>query len=155
MQAQDVKQFFRTQLETAKSDYLKDLDAFEVGQLGASPGGSARTPLDMTFEIAHVNRRLAKRIRGEQVEPFKFEGWMKAPEGYEATAKEAVSSSFDEVIEAWQNVPENELMRTIPLPDGTTTNPLDLIWTVTYHTGYHDGQLNYLQSMGGDEKVHW
>ncbi len=150
----DVQAFFSKQLESVKSDYLKDLKAFALEQRGTSPGGSARTPLDLTYEVAHVNRRLAKRIRGDEVEPFPNDGWMKAPEGYGTTASEAFASSMDEVIQAWNNLPENELFRPIQLAK-EVTHPLDLVWMVCYHTGYHDGQLNYLQSFYGDEKVHW
>ncbi len=150
----DVKAFFAEQLETVKGDFLADLTALEGSQVNTAPGGVARTPLDLAYEVSFVNRRMGKRIRGEAVEPFP-EGFMRAPEGYDLeAAKLDFSSTMDELIATWDNLPADELFRPIQLPT-EVTHPIDLVWLACYHTGYHDGQLNYLQSMYGDEKVHW
>ncbi|MEZ0327939.1 MAG: DinB family protein [Fimbriimonas sp.] len=149
----EIQDFFTQRLEAVKSDFLKDLDAFTPDQQSSSPGGSARTPLDLAYEVAFVNNRMAARIRGDEVGPFP-QGWMKAPEGYAAKAREEFAASMDAIISAWSSLPPNELLRPIQLPT-EVTHPLDLMYLVCYHTGYHDGQLNYLQSFYGDEKIHW
>lgn len=152
----EMKAFFAEKLREVKGAYLDDLNAMSDDDLGTSPGGAARTGFDYTYETAYVNRRIAKRLRGEEPEPFPGDGWMKAPD--EAKSKQAaidsLTASMDEVIAAWDALPENDLGRVIPLAKGQT-NPLDMAFLCVYHTGYHDAQLNFVQSLKGDTKMNW
>ena len=151
-----MKAFFTEKLQGAKRAYLDDLNAMSEDDLGTSPGGAARTAFDYTYETSFVNRRVACRLRGEDPGAFPNDGWMKAPN--EAKSKQAAienfSASMDEVIAAWDALPETDLDRAIPLANGQT-NPLDVVFLCVYHTGYHDAQLNYVQSLNGDTKMNW
>ena len=82
---------------------------------------------------------------------------MKAPDEFriKEVAISDFSASVDEVIAAWDAVPDSEIEREIVLPSGDTTNPMKLAGLAFFHTGYHDAQLNYLQAIFGDEAVHW
>lgn len=153
MQPSDLKDYMRKSLESTRDTYLKDLEAMSPELLTASPGGSARSAMDMTYEVAFFNRRMAKRMRGEPVEPFKFEGWMKAPADF-TDPQGALRDSMDELIAAWDATPDAELGRVIEIPSGTTS-PFDLAYFAIRHVNYHDAQLNYIQSLQGDDKMHW
>lgn len=156
MQPSELKSYFRKQIESVRDDYIRDLEAMPDEQLASAPGGSARSPYDLTFEVAHVNRRLAKRMRGEDPGPWGFEGWVKAPAEFKNRQKaiDAVRDSMNEVLASWESVPESEVNREIKIPSGMTS-PVDLAFMCAYHTGYHDAQLNYLQTLHGDDKTHW
>ncbi len=156
MTPSDLKAFFRKQIETVGADYAKDIEALSEEQLAATPGGTARSGLDISYEVSVVNNRIASRIRGEDPGPWPFEGWVKAPEGFggKDRAQRAVSDSIAAVLAAWDSVPEGELNREIKLKTGQT-NPLDLAFMCAYHTGYHDAQLNYVQALHGDDETHW
>ena len=140
----------------AKKRYLDDLSAMSEELLTKSPGGCARTPADFTYEVNIINRRIAKRLRGEDPGPFKFEGWMKAPE--DQNSKQTIVREFEsttkEIEDALANVPEDEMLRTIQLPNDTTT-PYDLVTFCAMHIGYHCAQLNYLQTLHDDGEMHW
>ena len=71
-----------------------------------------------------------------------------------AAAIENVKSSLDEVLEAWNALPAQDVFRTVQLKSGEA-HPLDFAFMAAYHTGYHDAQLNYIQSLNGDMAVHW
>jgi hypothetical protein len=157
MTAAEIKSFFSEQIRAVKADYVKDLEALSEEQLGQSPGGGARSAFDFTYEVGFVNNRIAQRLRGETPEFFEDKGWILAPEEYRSkeTAIGFLSESMDQVVEAWEAVPESDIRKPITTQTGGQTNPLDLAFMCAYHTGYHDAQLNYLQAIHGDTAVHW
>lgn len=138
------------------TDYLNDLRAMDHALLDRSPGGVARSPYDFTYEIVFINKRIAKRLRGEDPGPYKFEGWMSAPA--EFRNKEhciaEVESSTEEVVAALSKVGDADLEREIALPTGSTS-PLQLANMAASHLNYHDAQLNYIQAINGDGEMHW
>ncbi|HXH59786.1 MAG TPA: DinB family protein [Fimbriimonadaceae bacterium] len=136
--------------------YLEDLEAMSEEALTTCPGGCARTPADFTYEIVTLNRRIAKRLRGEDPGPSKFDGWIKAPAEFnnKATIIAEFTDSSKEIEDALAKIPEDEMLRTIQLPKDTT-NPYDLVLFASYHTGYHCAQLNYIQTLGNDAEIHW
>lgn len=152
----DVHAFLRQRFVDAGNNYLADLEALTPDQLNTSPGGVARTAYDYTYEVAYVNRRIATRMRGETPEPFP-QGWMIAPDEFRhrTTAVDAVKDSVDQVLQAWDAIPISEIDREIPLANGAKTDPADLMFLAANHTSYHDAQLNFLQSLLGDGKMHW
>lgn len=151
----DFKSKAQEAFKHSKDHYLDDLNAMSEEALTTCPGGCARTPADFTYEIIVINKRIAKRLRGEDPGPFAFEGWMKAPEGYDkATIINEFTTTCEEIETALAAVPQDEMLRTIQLPNDTTT-PYDIVRFTAYHIGYHDAQLNYIQSLANDGEMHW
>lgn len=153
----DFKNHIATRIRDAAKCYVGDMEALTQDQLNTSPGGSARSPFDFTYEVIFVNRRLARRIRGETPDPVNFEGWIVAPDEYK-NKEYAISefkSSVDDVLNAWNGLDEADFEKPIPLPQGEPTNPAKLGSLCATHIAYHDAQLNYLQAMLGDGEMHW
>jgi hypothetical protein len=154
--AYDFKTKAQEAFKHSKDHYLDDLNAMSQEALTTSPGGCARTPADFTYEIIVINKRIATRLKGEDPGPFKFEGWMKAPE--ELCDKDALIKEFtatcEDIESALSAIPGDEMLRTIQLPKDTT-NPYDLVRFTAYHMGYHDAQLNYIQALANDGEMHW
>ena len=154
--AYDFKTKAQEAFKHSKDHYLDDLNAMSEEALTTSPGGCARTPADFTYEIIVINRRIAKRLRGEDPGPMAFEGWLTAPD--ELKSKDALIKEFtatcEEIERALSAIPSDEMLRTIQLPKDTTT-PYDLVRFTAYHTGYHDAQLNYIQALANDGEMHW
>lgn len=156
MSLETVKAYLSKQLENSRDGYLKDLEAMSEEDLLNGMGGAERKGIDFTYEVAYVNRRFATRLRGETPEPWPDGGWIVAPDNQKSKEQAIanVRESMDELIDAWNAVPADQITRVIELPSGQTS-PLDLVFSCCWHNGYHDGQLNYIQELKGDLAMHW
>lgn len=156
MDAERFKSYLAEQVRGAKDKYLKDLEALDEGALRSSPGGTARTPYDFTYEVVYVNRRIAARLRGEDPGPFSGEGWIRAPEDCQNKVRMATDlrESTDAVLKAWEALPSTELEKKIPVANSETT-PIEMMTLCSVHLNYHDAQLNFLQTLLGDDEMHW
>lgn len=151
----DVKDYAESSLRGARDRYIQDLEALTADQLDASPGGSARSPYDFTYEVVIVNRRFVNRLRGETPPPWP-EGWIVAPSEFrdKATAIAELRASVDEIFAEVDPVPAAEYDRAVPVSDGSMTT-FALVCFVANHIMYHGAQLNYVQALLGDESMHW
>ena len=153
-----AKEFLSKGLRDAAKAFVGDLEAMPQEVLEKSPGGVARTPFDYSYEIALINKRVAARLRGEDPGPWPFADvkWVTCDPDFAEKDKmvEFVRASFEEVCSAWDAFDESKLTEPIKLPSGET-NALDLASMAFSHSVYHDGQLNYAQSISGDDEMHW
>jgi len=152
-----MKEFFGKQIESARDLYLKDLEAMSQEDLGKSAGGAARKPFDFTYETVFVNRRVAKRMRGETPEPIAGDdGWMTAPAEFcdKAKAIAEFRDSMDQILAAWSSVDEAKIFDPIAMPSGDSSLAY-FAHFACIHSSYHDAQLNYHQAIHGDDKMHW
>lgn len=151
----DLRAHVMKQIGDALGLYLADLEAMSDEVLAQAPGGSARSAYDMTYEVCHIHRRIAKRLKGEHLEPMDpSKGWMRAPEEFrnKTAAITEMKESAAAMIAGLEA--EADFNRAIPLPTGTTS-PLDLASLAAVHLMYHDAQLNYIQSLNDDVAMHW
>jgi hypothetical protein len=143
-------------IEGAGKDYVKDLESLTTDHLTASLGGAARKGADFSYEVAIVNQRVAARLRGDDPGPWPFEAWATVPE--EHASQEAlidlVSKSVSEVTEALASLSDEELIAPVMIGENETSR-YKLASVVLIHLSYHDGQLNYIQSLNGDAEIHW
>ncbi len=151
-----TKELVRVWLEDSKRHYLSDLESLSDAQLREPIGGECRTPYDFTYEASTVCRRWISRIEGEPLGETSAGPGTRAPEEFQnrQVAEQAFASAMDALIATWDALPEGELLRPIETPGGPTS-PLDLAILAVYHAGYHNGQLCFIQSHGGDKEVHW
>jgi len=153
-----AKELFVKEIESVRDSYLKDLEAMSPEQLGKSPGGSARTPYDFTFEAVFVNDRIATRLRGETPSPVANDDtWITAPADFcdKQKAINGFRDSMNKIIDAFTKADESKLLDPIMMANGSETCLLKLAYFACMHNSYHDAQLNYLQALSGDDKVHW
>lgn len=150
----DLKDHMRERLLEAKTDYLDDLNAMDEETLAWSPGGVARCAYDFTYEIVFVNKRIATRLEGGDPGPAVDDGWMTAPAEFrdKAVAIAEYTDAIDRIIAAWDST--DDIDREIQLAK-STTSPYKLANMACHHVAYHDGQLNYIQALRGDDKVNW
>lgn len=151
-----LKQHLRDSMSQNTKLFLDDLKAIPDEQLSVSPGGCARTPADLSYEVSFVARRIAMRFRGETPDPWTPMPWTKAPEGYRAKEQmiEDLESSRAELLAAWEAFPEDQLETPIAVPSGHTS-ALELASIAARHPLYHDAQLAYIQTLSGDDAMHW
>jgi len=72
-----------------------------------------------------------------------------------AVAIAAFKTASDDLAEAIQSASDDILNSVVAAPWGMPTPVMTLAHISVSHVWYHDGQFNYIQSLLGDEKVHW
>jgi hypothetical protein len=153
-----LKEHLSKGIREAGKTFVEDLKAMPQEVLEKSPGGVARTPFDYSYEIAIINKRLAARLRGDDPGPWQYADvkWVTCEPEFAQKEKmvDLVRTSFEEVMTAWDAFDESKLKEKIVLPKGETT-ALELGEMAFAHAVYHDGQLNYAQSISGDDEMHW
>ncbi|AIE86013.1 hypothetical protein OP10G_2645 [Fimbriimonas ginsengisoli Gsoil 348] len=136
---------------------MKDLQALPEEAFKKDFGGKTRTVADIVYEVNLVNDHVGMVIRGE--EPFVWpEGaaWIKAPEGF--GAKDDVIAAFqkssEKIISTVDAYSVEELEAPLQTEDGET-NRAERCRFMTLHVWYHGGQLNFIQTLLGDDAWHW
>jgi len=143
-------------LKGACKIFRQDLEALPEEAYCQSFGPKTRTVADIVYEVNLVNEHVGLTIRGEDL--FKWpEGWLKAPEGLET--KEAVLGAFntwaEKTISTAESFSEEQMLETISDGEGGETNRFERCRFMTLHIWYHSGQLNFIQTLLGDDAWHW
>ena len=155
--ATTIKDFFTKEIQSVRDFYVKDLESMSHEQLGKAGGGSSRTPYDFTYETIFVNKRVAQRLRGETPATVADDdGWMTAPTEFRDKEKavNGFRDSMDDILKALGSADDSKMLETIETPAGERTL-MNFAYFACIHNMYHDAQLNYLQAIHGDDKVHW
>ena len=137
--------------------FANDLKAFPEAALTASPGGGARTPLNITAEVALINGYIAAMLTGEAT------GRLSEDEraAYFArfdTRENAVTlfqSETDRLLVAIDAVDPSRWGEIVPHPFGHEDTLYAVAALAALHMMYHDGQLGYNQTLQNDPVNHW
>ncbi len=151
----DLKDHAEGVLTDARDRYIQDLEALSHDQLAARPNENTRSVYDFTYEIVVVNQRFLSRLN-RQEPPDLAEGWIKAPEDF-CNKDRAIADfrkSMDDVEALLKPLTPEEFGTEIPMKQGSWTI-FRIVCFLAMHVNYHDGQLNYIQSLAGDGEVHW
>ncbi len=151
----DLLKWTRDAVTETKDRYIKDLSVMSEEDLLFSPGGKARTGFDFTYEVLLINRRIAKRLKGEDPGPMPWtfgEGWLTAPPEWQS--KEKLISEYSQSMDELYAAIGDDAFRMVQLPTQEQT-VFELVNFCCIHNNYHEAQLNYVQSVRGDDTVHW
>ncbi|MBI1334017.1 MAG: hypothetical protein GC165_14185 [Armatimonadetes bacterium] len=151
----EVKPIAFNALKSACGIFLKDLEALPEEAFCKSFGGKARTVADIVHEVNMVNDHIGLTIRGEEL--FEWpDGWITAPP--ELNSKQAVVDSFkkssEKILATVEGYSEAEMLEPIQ-SDGSETNRFERCRFMALHLWYHSGQLNFIQTLLGDDGWHW
>jgi hypothetical protein len=150
-----LKQILVASLESVKNDFISDIRALSQESLNVSPGGSARAPYDYIYELVVANDRAANALNSIKNGPWPFENWAVAPSDFRTieTASSEMARSMDGILLALQSMGDDD--KSFLISDATSTPPVQIAFKCVEHMRYHDAQLNYVQALSGDDKVHW
>lgn len=150
-----LKQHILESLSDDAKAYVQDFEALSHEQLAVSPGGSARTGYDITYEVVLVNERISQRLASIDPGKWPYEGWVVAPP--EAQNKEELMKRFKSSIDAIAKSIEalDDELSGGYVADGKEQSFSGIAGMAVWHMGYHGGQLNYIQSLHGDMELHW
>lgn len=137
--------------------YANDLEALSDEALFASPGGKARSPRDFTGEVIGMNRWTTAVVAGNDNPPFSEDAIMTIATGL--TTKAQMISEFRascaEFKAALLAAPAERFNVIVKAPFGMEM-PISVLANIfVNHIWYHDGQLNQVQCLCGDEQMHW
>ncbi|MEZ5162672.1 MAG: DinB family protein [Fimbriimonadaceae bacterium] len=150
------KESVLARLNWAFSSFGQDLAALPEDAFDKGFGEKTRTVADIVYEVNLVNDHIGMTIRDE--DPFEWPegGWLKAPEGEKI--KDVVIANFEKsrakTMETAESFSEEDLLKKIQTDQGDS-NILGQLYFIAWHVGYHSGQLNYIQTLIGDDGWHW
>ncbi len=156
MTAFNAKAHLREATERGAKHLKNNLLALAEDKRNTCPGGCAHTPIFMVAECGAVNGMVARLLNKEVFERPSSE------------QRQAYLTSFDTTEKALALLEENTAKLTAAI-DGLDESTLgDTVQTMIgertmfglaeipmWHMSYHDGQLNYLQTLHDDGEMHW
>lgn len=152
----DVKNHPAKGLKRVCEVFLKDLEAIPEEAFCKSFGPKTRTVADLVYEVNMVNDHVAMKLRGEKAFDWPDNGWIKAPA--EFCAKDAIIDSFrqssEKALAAAEAISKEDLDKPIKTDEGETAAG-ERCRFMTLHVWYHSGQLNFIQTLLGDDEWHW
>ena len=137
--------------------YTKDVKAIPEDKWHATHGGCTKSASELTADAIGMLDWTTEALKGNVVEVT--ESYVGGPlkeacatkEG--TVAKLASSSAAFSVALAGAS---DEALNSMVTPPWKMDAPLYILANIAVsHLWYHDGQLNYIQSLLGDDQVHW
>jgi hypothetical protein len=152
----DAKAIAANGLKSACKLILQDLQALPEEAYDKTFSAKTRTVADIIYEVNLVNDHIGMVIRGEQPFDWPEEAWIKAPP--EFRSKEVVVESFERsserIVATVEGFSPEQIEETIKTDEGETTR-FERCRFMTLHMWYHSGQLNFIQTLLGDDAWHW
>jgi len=152
----DTKKVALGGLKGAFGIFLKDLNALPDEAFENNFGGKTRTVADIVYEVNLVNDHVGMVMRGE--EPFIWPegGWITAPKEFttKAVIVKAFEDSSQKILATVEAFEPGEIEAPLETEDGITDR-FERCRFMTLHVWYHSGQLNYVQTLLGDDGWHW
>jgi hypothetical protein len=157
MTALDPKKHLAAFTERVHGLLIKDLTAIPEDRHDECPGGCAHPALRVVAECAAVNGLVASYLstgRAERLPPDQREAHLNSFD----TAEKALAYLEQEtrkLISAFECLDESTLGDRDDTFFGRPMTRFAIAELPAVHMMYHDGQLNYLQTLHGDDKIHW
>lgn len=158
-----MTEFIPYQLKVVNSalDYFKKTLSFIPDEkLNFAPSNTSKSPLQIAAHIALTNKGFASMLRGE---PSKFNSvkellvWLDGEEK-KLNTKEAVLKEIDnsasELLSAIESLNEENLDEVVKAATGARSKR-DSLARVGNHIFMHGAQLDYIQTIWGDNDPHF
>jgi hypothetical protein len=153
----DLKQNLIERIEQSAQLLENDLKHIPAEKLNVSPMGCAKTPLAIVAECGGLNQLAAEIIRGGSPEmpgDDELKGMMAQFDDLDKAIK-FLHRGTRELVSALQELDDERLHEEAFAPWGEPTTFFRFANLCTIHMMYHDGQMNYIQCLYGDDKMHW
>lgn len=157
MAALDPKQHLIGFTQLMHDRLANDLKALDDAKSVLCPGGAGRTPVHIVAECALVNRFVAT--------------WLTTGETNRGTSeeREALMASHDtkekalalleeetqKLLAVLESLDPETLGDELEKPLGRSLSRFAVAELPAAHMMYHDGQLNYIQTLHDDTDIHW
>jgi hypothetical protein len=158
MPALHLKEHLIQTIRSVQAMMISDLKAIPETQLRVSPGGCARDALNLVAECAMVNGFVARFLQTGSFERPPAEDRQAHLASFDTADKALgyLEQETNALIAAIEGVDEStfgDVIENTPL--GRPMTRFAIAQLPAMHMMYHDGQLNYIQTLYGDDKMHW
>ncbi|CAN5625482.1 hypothetical protein BH11ARM2_BH11ARM2_05190 [soil metagenome] len=136
--------------------FLKDLEALPEEAYDKKFGPKVRTITDIVYEVNLVNDSIVRDLLREPNSPFPTGGWLTAPEGSGGKEKviEAFKASSEKAVATVETFSPEQMEEKVKTEEGESTRT-EQVRFMSIHLWYHLGQINYVQTLLGDDVWHW
>lgn len=141
---------------TIQRRLIQDLEAMAEDKINTCPGGCARPALNLVAECAMINALVAGYLRtgvAERLPPDQRQAHLASFDTREK-ARAYLEQTTQDLLNALETLDENTL-GDVSEPLGRPMSRFEIAQLPAMHMMYHDGQLNYLQTLHGDDQIHW
>ncbi len=155
----DPKTALTTQIVQAKTFLTKDLKAIPADKQGITFDGCSRSALSIVSECGGNCAIIIRILQGASGHEMSREEMGALMHPFEIETEENVLAYLEEhtgaLLRLIEESDEDTLGDLCPeFPWGSLTR-FDVAMVPAGHMMYHDGQLNYIQTLIGDNDVHW
>ncbi|MCW5939237.1 MAG: DinB family protein [Fimbriimonadaceae bacterium] len=144
--------------QKAVADLVRAVESLPTDRLDWSPGG-ARSAVDQLREVAAVPEALIGLLEGDartmEGHAERMRAQAKGPANL-AELSETVLTETARLCAVIASFPDSRLEEevTLPMGGGTTWTRADLLMHHYWNATYHLGQVNYIQTILGDQEMH-
>ena len=141
---------------SAVESFLKAFSFLPEDKRQWKPADTSRTALEILSHATYWTLYFTRILRGEGPLQVSEEEWLGSTQAIQdmEKAQKLAEESGKEFVKAVRKLSAEDLEREVELPWGRETLA-KVVWDNYWHLGYHEGQLNYLQTMLGDTEHHW
>ena len=152
-----LKENLRDGIRRARYLMSNDLKAIPAEKAGASPGGVARTPINIVAECAMANGQFADYFLTGQFIHVPHEEQEARLAEFDSVEKVLayLDKETGRLLDALEAVDESTLGEVSDQVHGRPRTRLAIAQLPATHMMYHDGQLAYIQTLLGDGEMHW
>lgn len=153
----DARNEVLERLAFARQLFGADIKSMSHDDLAAACGGQSRCGYDLMFEMVGFYETFAGLLKSG---PADIEGpqggWVRAPNEFcdKNSAVDAMNTAAEMFTQAIESYAGDFVSDVFPSPVGPFT-PIGMANLAIWHTMYHSGQLNYIQTIRGDVDFHW
>ena len=153
----DLRNVISEMITDAAKTYSSDLNWIPEDKFHAVPMGSGRSPADFTAECIGFNRMVARIIKDEKVHfptDEEHEAFVRSFDTI-GKAKNEILESARDLVDALKLIAPDDLWAEVTPPWGQPVATYKMASLAASHMSYHDGQVNYIQTLYGDVRMHW
>jgi hypothetical protein len=132
-----------------------DINAIPDDKWTNTYGGCSRPAGALLADAITMMSWTTDTLKGEKSNAYDDMGALAGKLGDKAAAVAALAEASQALGAAINGASDELLNSTVEAPWGMPTPVYMLAQIAVSHIWYHDGQLNYIQCMLGDDKVHW
>jgi hypothetical protein len=151
----DAKAYLAGWLQAVTGMTIADINAIPDDKWAAVYGGCARPCGALLADTVTNLKWTAATVRGEASDAYNGMGPLGEVYADKAAAIAGLSEASAELASALAAAGDDHLNSMVTAPWGQQA-PVYLLAQISMnHIWYHDGQLNYIQALNGDDQVHW